>query len=386
MHKVLILDGNQRCALAVTRSLGKHGVPLVVAEASPKTLAGSSRFCSESLVYPSPYANHDGFVETLKREIPARKITILFPMTDVTTRCVLQHRDELSGVRIPVAPLEAFEALSDKWRLSTLARDLDVGVPRTQVIVSPADLRSAVDAVGFPLVIKPCRSHRGTESAAGSLSVRYARSISDLTDLMDGTEGGSQYPFLVQEYIAGHGRGVFAIYDRGKPITFFAHRRLREKPPSGGVSVLSESVRPDPYLVYLTQRILDHVRWHGVAMAEFRISPDGAPYLLEVNARFWGSLQLAIDAGVDFPWLLYQLAVGIPPDRVNGYAIGVKCRWLLGDLDHVYLQLKHQSAFSERWRAVLRFIRPCGPHTRHEVNRWEDPLPMLFELKHYLRG
>ncbi len=210
--------------------------------------------------------------------------------------------------------------------------------------------------------------------------------MSDLPDLIDGTEDRSRYPYLVQGYIAGHGQGVFALYDLGKPITFFAHRRLREKPPSGGVSVLSESVLPDPYLVDLTQRVLDHVRWHGVAMAEFRMGPDGAPYLLEINARFWGSLQLAIDAGVDFPWLTYQLAAGIPLDPVKGYTIGVKSRWLLGDLDHVYLQLKHQSAFSERWRAVLRFIHPCGPHTRHEVNRWEDPLPMLFELKHYLLG
>jgi predicted ATP-grasp superfamily ATP-dependent carboligase len=359
---------------------------LVVAGDSPKTLAGTSRFCPESLVYPSPSRKHEEFVETLKREGRARGITILFPMTDVTTRCVLQHRDELSGVRIPIAPLEAFEALSDKWRLSTLAGDLNVPVPRTRVIVSPADLRGAVDAVGFPLVIKPCRSHCGSESAAGSPSVRYAWSMADLTDLTDGKKDPCQWPLLVQEYIAGHGRGVFALYDRGKPITFFAHRRLRERPPSGGVSVLSESVRPDPYLVDLTQRILDHVRWHGVAMAEFRIGPDGAPYLLEVNARFWGSLQLAIDAGVDFPWLLYQLAAGIPPDPVKGYAIGVKSRWLLGDLDHLYLQLKHQPAFFERWRAVLQFIHPCGPHTRHEVNRWEDPLPMLFELKHYILG
>jgi len=68
--------------------------------------------------------------------------------------------------------------------------------------------------------------------------------------------------------------------------------------------------------------------WHGVAMVEFKVSADGTPYLMEVNARFWGSLQLAIDAGVDFPWLLYQLATGRDVESDDDYVTGVKSRWL----------------------------------------------------------
>src|ERR671923_161553 len=83
--------------------------------------------------------------------------------------------------------------------------------------------------------------------------------------------------------------------------------------PSGGVSVLSESVPIDPALRAIAERILDRVRWHGVVMLEFKITPAGAPCLIEANARFWGSLQLAIDAGVDFPYLLYQVATGQTP-------------------------------------------------------------------------
>ena len=118
----------------------------------------------------------------------------------------------------------------------------------------------------------------------------------------------NQHPFLVQAYVSGKGQGLFALYDRGKPVAFFAHKRLREKPPSGGVSVLSESVKVPPNLYYMGRRILDPVQWHGVAMVEFKVADNGIPYLMEVNARFWGSLQLAIDAGIDFPWLLYPLA------------------------------------------------------------------------------
>ena len=56
----------------------------------------------------------------------------------------------------------------------------------------------------------------------------------------------AQYPLILQERIAGDGAGLFACYEHGRPTALFCHRRLREKPPWGGVSVLSESAPLDP--------------------------------------------------------------------------------------------------------------------------------------------
>src|SRR5262245_22099908 len=139
-----------------------------------------------------------------------------------------------------------------------------------------------------------------------------------------------QQPFLMQELIRGTGAGVFTLYHEGRPVVFFGHRRLREKPPSGGVSVLSESCIPDVRMVEGSRKILDYVGWDGVAMVEFKISEDGVPYLMEVNARFWGSLQLAVDAGVDFPYMLFQSAMGETPSHSGGHRVGIRERWLLG--------------------------------------------------------
>src|SRR5437764_61831 len=163
-------------------------------------------------------------------------------------------------------------------------------------------------------------------------SVRYARSVEELKAIAARYEYFSRHPFMIQEYISGQAEGVFVLCDHGKPIVFFAHRRLRERPPTGGVSVLSESIEPNPEAQRIARTILEHVGWHGVAMVEFKVSAEGTPYLMEVNGRFWGSLQLAIDAGADFPWLLYQSAIGTDLDKVKPYSTGVKCRWLLGDL------------------------------------------------------
>ena len=183
-------------------------------------------------------------------------------------------------------------------------------MPDTQFIESADQLEEMIDAIDYPVVLKPYRSRILSNGTWKSFGVTYAHSPGELRALVRQKEAFSKNPFLLQSYIHGRGEGVFTLYDKGTPITFFAHRRIREKPPSGGVSVLRESIPVDPLMRDIAQKLLDAANWHGVAMVEFKVSDSGTPYLMEVNARFWGSLQLAIDAGVDFPFLLFSTAVG----------------------------------------------------------------------------
>jgi len=162
---------------------------------------------------------------------------------------------------------------------------------------------------------------------------------------------------------------------------------LREKPPTGGVSVLSESIRADEKQLNTAKKILDSVSWHGVAMVEFKVTEAGEPYIIEVNPRFWGSLQLAIDSGVDFPYLLHEATMGRACPAVISYREGQKLRWLLGDLDRLYLVLKgRQYTWLEKFKEIVRFMLPFAPRRRYEVNRFGDFRPFLAELKLYLES
>ncbi len=120
-------------------------------------------------------------------------------------------------------------------------------------------------------------------------------------------------------------------------------------------------------------------------MVEFKVSADGTPYLMEVNARFWGSLQLAVDAGVDFPWLLYQLATDRDLGSVNGYAVGVKSRWLWGDFKRLCKVLAGSELppglrFPGRMRSIFQFFNFFDSHTRCEESRWYDLKPLFLQL------
>ena len=115
--------------------------------------------------------------------------------------------------------------------------------------------------------------------------------------------------------------------------------------------------------------------WFGVAMVEFKLDPrDGLPKLMEINPRFWGSLPLAIEAGVNFPLLLYRMACGETFKPVENYRIGRRCRWLLpGDILHFIFNPR-------RHRLVPGFFRFRDPDTAYDILSVRDPLPALAKI------
>jgi predicted ATP-grasp superfamily ATP-dependent carboligase len=321
-------------------------------------------------------------------ECSRRGIGVILPMTELSTSTVLRHREEFESLRVPFAELEAFDALTDKWKLVKLAQQLNLSIPKTQFVADISSLGEHCQALKFPVVLKPYRSMIPSHGRWIATSVRYARSVEELKEIAERYEYFNQHPFMIQEYIAGHAEGVFVLCDHGKPIVFFAHRRLRERPPSGGVSVLSESIEPNPEAQRMARAILETVEWHGVAMIEFKVSAEGTPYLMEVNGRFWGSLQLAIDAGADFPWLLYQMAIGRDLGGVKPYITGVKCRWLLGDWVSLWKVLISDGPRPRplpfgKVRSVMQFLNFNEKASRYEVNRWDDLKPFWLEVTQY---
>lgn len=387
--RILVLDANQRSALAVTRSLGRSEATILTADRTPAALAGCSRYSSRYLQCPSAAEQPQAFLQWLGATVEQYAIDWVFPTTEISSQLILLEPHALRGARLPFAQLSQVMALADKWELVRTAAQAGVAHPRSTHYADAAALLNdpAQLPTQFPVVLKPCQSRRWLGDRWLDTTVHVVHSSDELQRLLRDKIYFRDHPFMVQEFIPGHGAGLFALYDRGEPVVFFAHRRLREKPPRGGVSVLSESAPLDPALQLAAKKLLDAVRWHGVAMIEFRVTPAGDPYLMEVNTRFWGSLQLAIDAGVDFPALLLRVCSGQPVAPAAPYRIGRRLRWLLGDVDSLYLTLRDR-AFTrgEKWRRLLDFLTPHPLHTRHEVNRWRDPGPAWHELKSYLRA
>lgn len=359
---------------------------MIVAESTIHSLAGASRFCTVRLAYPDPATSPERFsdwLEGIGRRYPG---ALLLPMTDLTVPLVLEAAARIPTLRLALPALAAYEAVSDKYLLYRTAIDRGVRVPQTSIITRKDLTSLGQRALLFPLAVKPRLSTMRLAAGIAKRPVRYAANLAELLRVAQEELVGEVEDLLLQQYIEGYGAGVFGLYDHGRPLCFFAHRRLRERPPSGGVSVLSESMTPPEEALAGARRILESLHWHGVAMVEFKIDREGRSWLIEVNARFWGSLQLAVDSGADFPWFLYQLATGQAPVPPQRFEVGRRLRWWLGDLDNLYAQLCHREHRVGAWqglKATAVFAVPWLPRMRYEFLRWSDPRPAFTALRQY---
>jgi predicted ATP-grasp superfamily ATP-dependent carboligase len=268
-----------------------------------------------------------------------------------------------------------------------------VSIPDT-IFVPDGDVDQVLGGINaFPVVVKPGCSLVREGRQWKKTSVCYADSREELQRLYR-DKSYLRSPSLIQQRVIGEGQGLFVLMQEGVPLGMFAHRRLRERPPSGGVSVLRESIAlPNP-MVEATLKLLQRVKWHGVAMVEFKVDAGNSkPLLMEINGRFWGSLQLAIDAGVNFPFLLLNMAMGksetLPE---NGYRVGVKSRWLLGDLDQLVMRLtKSDRALNlppgapSKLRSLVSFCRFFERDLFYEVEDLDDCGPSFLEILRYVR-
>lgn len=385
---VLILDARQRSALAATRSIGRlSNVRVTTADSVPEALAGCSRFSDQYICSPCSERDSIAYINWLVELTSARKFDLVLPVTEITSQLLLMNIERFEHLRLPFADYQTVISLADKGALVEMAQKFGVPCPASRWFSSAKNLDAGSES--FPVVIKPCLSKIYTGSAWVATRVRVLYSKEDLDDELQRSPYLHKHPFMLQEFIPGRGAGVFCLYDQGQPLVFFAHQRLREKPPQGGVSVLSESVAVDPKLQEYANKLLGSVKWHGVAMIEFRVSPEGEVYLMEVNTRFWGSLQLAVDAGVDFPRILWEAELARREQKpftcVSNYRVGQRLRWLLGDVDSLYLYCRSDYSLGQKLQRLLQFFTPRFRHSRHEVNRWEDLGPARHELSSYIK-
>lgn len=385
MGKVFILDGNQRSSLAVVRSLGEKGVDITVAECIYPNLSAASRYCKKFVLYPSPYENVEDFQMAIINELAREPYDIIIPMTDTTMPIILKNRKEIEKyTTLPFVSYSTYEFASNKFKLFKYAQERGIPIPHT-IFVAPGEEvpENFLHKLNYPVVIKPGKSRAIIGNKVISAGISYAQRPGELEEKIYNNGLLQHVPFLIQEKIDGEGVGLFVLYEEGKPKILFSHRRLREKPPSGGVSVLCESIALDPLVKECGLKILNDLKWHGVAMVEFkRSNTNGIPYLMEINARFWGSLQLAIDSGINFPFELYKMTMGMEIADHIPYKIGQRCKWLLGNLDHFYLLLK-TGKYKEIKNSLLANWQIGASHS---VLRKDDPAPFWAELKQYFKG
>lgn len=379
--RVLVLDGNENQAVACARSLSRAGHQVSVGADTTWSKAGWSKGCRSTFIYPAPQQDAEAFAARIAEEARREPGTLVLPVTERTTLPLSARRDLLvaAGARIILPSHATVLRAFAKQETVQLAESLGIAVPKTVFIGDSKEARRAAESLTYPVVLKAGNSEElsGCKVRATGAPL-YARDSREFAAAYDEMTRRSN-SVLAQQYVEGEGAGYFALMREGELRAEFAHRRIRDVRPTGSGSAVRVSVEPDPRMRDAALDMLKALGWHGVAMVEFRIRPDGEPVFMEVNGRFWNSLALAVYAGADFPAMLAEMAERGDVEPRGGYRTGVRCRWLLGDLRQLMEVWRGAPAafpgeYPGRLRATSDFLMPVAG-THHDNFTFADPMP-----------
>ena len=322
MSKILVTDGGYSHALCIIRSLTSLG-HIVDCIGHPLCLSSFSFYLNKCAYKQSKFKAKyiSEFLSFLEKE----KYDFLIPIGADSVSLVNKYRNEIhKKVRINLAPEESIKSCFSKDKLLEIAQELGIPTPKRYKKDEFKNFFKNNFKLQSKLVIKP-------SSELSNEKVIYTKNIKEISYYLKSDE-----KFLVQDYISGYGVGFFAIYDNGNLKNFFMHKRIRENPPSGGSSVCAQSIF-DPNLYKYGKQILDKLKWHGVAMVEFKKTYEKDElYLMEVNPKFWASHDLAIEAGINFAEKYLEIVEKKNSiKKINNkviYSLDKKFQWLARDL------------------------------------------------------
>ena len=319
----LVTDAHIPSAVSGIRALGRAG--LAVAALAPRRSAAGlwSRYCAARAVGPDSVVDQDGFMEAVRSVVGRHGRLVVYPGQDEALNALMANGDIAEKAVLPYPGPEPLAALRDKARLTDLAATAGLSTPSTLAVGRAGDLLST-DELPDGAVVKP--SQPGGAFAA----VRLTESGNELRALLATVP--PEEDLVLQERLSGQLMAVSVVVGRdGALARRFQQVALRTWPADAGISSLAVSVEPDDALIEACRSLLAAAGYWGLAQLQFIDAPGGRR-LIDVNTRFYGSLALALAAGVNLPAAWHAVTLEQPAGTPEPYRVGVSYRWLEADV------------------------------------------------------
>jgi predicted ATP-grasp superfamily ATP-dependent carboligase len=368
---VLLTDGNYKHTYAAIRGLIKRKLKVGVISSSRLQLCMLSllpiqRFIiKQSLHKEDNYKKYEIYKNELLKILKKNKVKVFLPIGNSSCKMASLFKEELSHyTKVPIVEKEVMEIAQNKDKTFRFAKKIGIPTPKTFFLKKQEEIEAISKKIRFPCVIK--------KANVGESGVIYCNNQNELKKefrklLLNKKE---EYVLpIIQEYLRGPGVGFYGLFDEGKCKAFFMHKRIHEYPVTGGASSFAKSYY-DEKLKNQGIKILEKLKWHGVAMVEFKKEiKTGKFILIEINPKFWGSLELSYKAGIDFPYLDYLLALNREIPKTN-YNKKIYFKWFF-PYDLLWLKFASKKQ---------RKAKKCKKEKIYFNWYWNDPLINIYNI------
>lgn len=366
-----IVTGASYRALAVVRSLGRHGIPVWVLQTDDHSVATHSRYSLGNAHWPR--GDDCQRYDALMRIVELNRLDgyALIATDDEDAATIARLHAALSDhLVVTVPPWDILEGAYDKRNMHALAAEAGIAQPAT---IFPGGVEQLERVQHFPVVVKP--AHKGVRNALTEAKCWRAEDHATLTALYGRACGlMDARAVMVQEHVGGDGQFSFAALCRdGHVLASLTARRTRQFPVDiGKASTFVETIE-DTTVEHDACRLLAAMRMTGLVEVEFKRDPrTGTNLLLDVNPRAWGWQSIGARAGVDFPYLLWQMSCELP-FRPVAPRPGVRWMRMVFDVPAA------ATAVRTGHLTVREYLRSFRRPLAHAMMAADDPLPWLLD-------
>ena len=346
--------------LAVIRSLGRRGIPVILVTTNNRDGAAQSRFVTQ--VEYCPYMHESeakllDFFTALANRYPGPKV--LLPTVDECAWFVGKHYAQLSQqFLIPAPDDNAMSKVNNKRIQYETAEQLGIPIPETYFPETLEDVEKLSRSItNYPYVIKPNVSFEWKlQSARSGAKGKKGLRVDSAAELLATAREiyVPEHDFMIQEVIGGRDQRLVTFLgffsEEHQPISWFIRKKIRQSPIDFGYCTMTESCH-NPVVLDQSVRLLKAIHYHGIAGVEWKLDPATETYkLIEINGRPVNTTGCAVASGVDLPAIAYFHAIGNPLPPVTDWQDGQRWAWLSMDFWAAReLAALGQSSFKQWW-------------------------------------
>lgn len=387
LSKVAVIGADSPIGLTLVRELGANGFEVIAFGKSAQSISRNSRYASAFEILRMPLSEH------LPTQLAQHGISAAFVVSENDLLELAPIKADFAPCKLLIPDIDKLQIVLDKRRTLEIADQLGIGVPASWQPKPGEDFATIAASQTFPVAVKWSNPEAViADLKANNLElekVEYASSPDALLALLARYDALQQWP-LVQYCCPGYGLGQMFNMHNGAATLRFQHKRLREWPPTGGVSTFCASVPLGEHAAQQkrSEELLREIGWEGTAMVEYRYDPETERYwLMEINGRFWGSIPLAFHCGVHFARELYRCQIdGHQPAQQQPYP-SRKARYMIPDAKHIAKVLSQKGgALGSKLRALGAFtVGFLSPSNCYYVWNLRDPRPFMDDLMQIVR-
>ncbi len=388
--RVLVLGEDARSFLTVIRSLATSGYEVHAVCYDQQSPAFKSCFLTTVHTYNYQAYTQQQWLDRVLALIQRYQFDLVIPCDERAIYPLWSQRSFIpSDTQLAISNSLSLDILFDKWKTKQAAIECGVSVAKGDIFdLRHVSYQTISSDYGKQFVIKPLQSFN-EDSLSSRQNVKIINNEQEY-DVFANTLCENNTSFLIEEFFEGKGEGLSIFAVEGKIHAAFAHIRVAE-PKQGGGSSYRKSIPLDPELLTATEKLCDKTNYTGVGMFEYRRNVETREWILvEVNARFWGSLPLAVAAGIDFPQLYadYLINAELPNQPLLKYNEDYYGRQLIADLYRIKGDAEYDHAHYSTSKVIVNITKNLLTFGRVLVGKekldsfsWSDISPFIHEIK-----